>query len=793
MPRRSRPPTRFATLGLVWAAGGVLAARRVDAQAVRIEVRDASDQRPVGSAVVSLRPEAATARPASGVTARGVTSAAGVRTLGVPPGRYRLEVRRIGQQPFSGPLVTVAGVDTARVSVAVPRAPVVLTAVQVRGTAGCGAATDSSVIVLWDAAQTALAGMLRDDADAPAARPTVSRPTRVAFERTLDTAGVVVAETQTLIPDDSTDRRTFWAVDSTIFERHGFALGSVDEGAQFHGLDERVLLSNAFARTHCFSPARGGGPDATWLGVRFSPVPRRRVPEVTGVVWMDSATAELRQVEYAYVWRQLPRQLRDVGGRTEFARLPDGPTAVRAWRIRLPLLDRGALGQLRVTGYVEAGGNLAPLVRPRVRVTGTVFDSLAGRALAGAVVTRAGAPGVAVTDSAGAFALDSVEAGPGAFVFSHAALDSIGLADVSIALDLSAARDSAAVVLATPSRTTAWSRTCGATPPPRTGALAGMVRDARTGAGIRGATATVTWIDVDTLSRGVRAIPRARFVRTDSTGAFQLCEAPMNVALRVRAASEPAGAATGWVDVVVGARGLAVVDLLAPPADSGGFPTVVAQGVVRDSAGAPAAGVQVTVQDVPGAAARTESDGTFRVPGVPAGTRTLLVRAPGYSPQTVSVGLRTEAPAPVEVRLRRIVQLATAVVRGRGPAGPGSPSAIDRRLQLGFGSKLDSTVFLRAPSMHSALRQVPYVTLRTRGGGVALENDDGCEMAVAVDERVTDWEEVAGLPPNVVQTVEVYRRSASIPARFQGLLVQASRREGKHLCGLAVVWTRRAR
>ncbi len=101
---------RAATLAACAAAWGGGAAR-AGAQAVRAVVRDAAGGAPVASALVALRTDGPEAR----VTASGLTGAAGVRTLGVRPGRYRVEVRRIGQRPFVGPVVAVTGTDTAQV------------------------------------------------------------------------------------------------------------------------------------------------------------------------------------------------------------------------------------------------------------------------------------------------------------------------------------------------------------------------------------------------------------------------------------------------------------------------------------------------------------------------------------------------------------------------------------------------------------------------------------------------------------------------------------------------------
>jgi hypothetical protein len=409
-PRAARARSALAAGALAMVFGAATAR----AQAVSVEVRDAASGRAVPQALVSLRADGA-----PGAAAQGTTSASGRRTLGVAPGRYRVDVRRIGNRPFTGPVVTVVGTDTAAVVVRLPRLPVALAALQVRGRAVCRTAADPAVVALWEAARTALTTTADGSAAIAAAAPAV------VYERTLDTATAVVAETRTALPPDSTGARVFWALRPDVAERVGFVVGSLDEGAQFNGPDERMLVSDEFARTHCFTPARGGGPERRWLGVRFTPAPGRRVAEVAGVVWLDSTTAEPRRVEFDYVWSALPRTARGLGGEIEFGRLPTGEMAVRAWRLRAPIMQRGMTG-VRLVGYREAGGTIDPPPVARVRVAGVVYDSLVGAPLAGALVSGAGAPGVALTDSAGRFTLDSAQARFGELVFSHPGLDSRG-------------------------------------------------------------------------------------------------------------------------------------------------------------------------------------------------------------------------------------------------------------------------------------------------------------------------------------------------------------------------------
>jgi hypothetical protein len=71
-------------------------------------------------------------------------------------------------------------------------------------------------------------------------------------------------------------------------------------------------------------------------------------------------------------------------------------------------------------------------------------------------------------------------------------------------------------------------------------------------------------------------------------------------------------------------------------------------------------------------------------------------------------------------------------------------------------------------------------------------NADGCPLNVALDGRLTSWDELTDLPPEYVLMIEVYRRERQVPAEFQTLLAQASV-SGRGGCGMVAVWTRAGR
>jgi hypothetical protein len=66
----------------------------------------------------------------------------------------------------------------------------------------------------------------------------------------------------------------------------------------FYAPDEQVLLSDRFVEEHCFQVARGEGSSEGLFGLQFSPAKRRNVNDIAGTLWVDSASAELRYLDF---------------------------------------------------------------------------------------------------------------------------------------------------------------------------------------------------------------------------------------------------------------------------------------------------------------------------------------------------------------------------------------------------------------------------------------------------------------------------------------------------------------
>jgi hypothetical protein len=808
------------------AAGGALAlalllapflARPLAAQSLAVQAREEGTGAPLAGAIVDVLD--ATDR----VVVRGILSADGRRTLPVgAAGAYRVRLRRIGFEPHVSPPVSVAGTATASVVLDVPARRIVLGTVTVTGERRCrdDARRAGALATLWEEARKALtaAELARGDA----ALVVEARP----FERTRDADGRVTAE-HVRLPRTS-DGRPFVARPAAELSAEGYVRLDAD-GFSFYGPDETVLLSEEFERDHCFEVVRGRDETAGLLGVRFTPAPDRRRADVAGTVWLDSATVELRHVDFRFVDDRLPRAALEgghAGGQVVLDRLENGLWVVSAWRIAMPRFASSRLTQRsRPTGFVEVGGVMTPsaargsapgaALAPYLemlwpaRVAGTVYDSLAGAPLAGAIVWAvptddaptpdmarapiAVGPVADTTDAEGRYVLDALPAGAYRLGFEHPALDTLGVVptrwDVRLKPGGLVAGDLAVPSLASLSRacTPAAGRAGG-------NLVFGRVRAAGDDRALVDALVRVSWFDASSVSAAALGGASVSIeTRTDTAGIYRVCGVPGDVVATVQAAGPRSS--TGEVTTSIGAHGVARVDLaLAEVADgeAGPAPGAIA-GSVADSAGRPLVAATVAL-DGTAREARTDSAGRFRLDLVPAGTQSIEVRGIGLAPARRRVDVAPGDTAHVALALARSQVLETVVVAGRSSAAlPSGARDAMRRARIGVGHMMTAEDVQRDGGIANALRRVPGLEILSEGPGRVLRfrREDmhsyspTCDARVFIDGREAMQEDLWLLPERTVVAVEAFRRPGTSPIFTSG----ASRFDGDEACGVIVVWT----
>ena len=293
------------------------------------------------------------------VVAEGLSSEAGVRTLRAPAGVYRVRVRRIGYLPFVSSELTMPRAGELVLNVESSR--VQLEGIVVTSKSPCKR-TDpdaGSLATVWDEIDKAL------------------RSTQIT---TNDLKGIGWARTYrretgsdgTVISADSNvfriiDHRPFGAIDPATLASEGYVLGDEDKGWSYFAPDEAVLMSDEFASTHCFRLVRSTDRRGQ-IGVAFEPVPRRKQSDIAGVIWVDRATAELREIVFQFVnARALSRF--DSGGFTRFRRVPSGTWIVAEWKLSVPRLQLRQAGaytspRLVSVGRVDNGGGIFESIDP---------------------------------------------------------------------------------------------------------------------------------------------------------------------------------------------------------------------------------------------------------------------------------------------------------------------------------------------------------------------------------------------------------------------------------------------
>ena len=434
------------------------------------------------------------------------------------------------------------------------------------------------------------------------------------------------------LPEDTTQSRPFLSQDAATLSERGFVQG-VEGERWFLAPDAAVLFSEIFLTDHCLGIA-GEGDDVLDTDplpgeLRLAVEPTRlATPDIRGVLTVDTLSGELRAFDYRYV--NLPEELPpgEAGGHLAFEYLPSGAWIVSDWWIRMPRMGYEAawMGMGRrpvLLGYVDRGGRVVEIhgataeLDARVgtgTVHGVVYDSLAGRPLAGARVSVMGSRLVTRTDPDGRFTLDRVPAGRHGVTFHDEELTRLGLpSPVAVVQVMPGVTDS--VRLTTPALSTAAALLCGGVSGAPAAILTGRVLDGSGTAPVPLAELRATWTVADGAEPTGRSVWSEGIAGTD--GRYIFCDLPtetsVSLALRADSASwREAGSVTLPAGRVVGQDLQAGADALA----------VVRGSVVALGDGSPLVDADVHVLAVVGdtiGRARTDAAGAFQVtvpPGV---------------------------------------------------------------------------------------------------------------------------------------------------------------------------------
>lgn len=790
----------------------VAVATAAHAQDVRVRLVDEESHQPLGGLLVAALGE----RDAVGPTV--LTSSSGIAVVRMPDGApHRLLVRHIGFAPVTTSPVA-ADTTGAITEIVVHAERITLGTVRVVGTPGCSSqavSPSANAEAAWNAVRDAL------EASTLTRNQRLVTTAPVRFHRQLRTDGTVDFADSTAL--GRSGERPFVAPAPAALERDGYFKTHDDNSESFYAPDEAVILSPGFTQHHCVSVYPDVRHDSSGTLVALSFVPRDRDtrPEIKGLIWIDSATSELRRVDFEYVRVPLPAPADSLGGSVEFQHLASGAWIVSGWRLRIPrwrVIDRRRM-YVVLDGYSEDGG-FTTVVRDLVTpgpsvprtIRGTVYDSIAGRPLAGAHVHLTNSDRNAVTDSVGAFRLDSVGIGVHTVWADHPALDSLGIFSVSADVDATPQAVTDAV-LAAPSFLTMWARACGKArhPGTRLGFVFGTVH---TDSIIAPGGATEVDVEWGATAKDGSASARVS-VAADSVGNFTVCGVPVDHPFRISATH--GDAATVPVSLDLSAARVARRDLTFPSAASNIVEAVVDAG--GRGVGTPHVLRVLSLDGKPVAYANVSvAGGTIRITdergevalgrGNVHGVAT-NVRRIGFAPWFGTIDF-PDTSSVATVTLSRIAQnLAEMRITGqKNPSSPFVQGFYDRWLmrQKGLLSATfigpEELEFRHPDHITNMLRGLPGVRMKPIGDlgdmfQVLLsdQTDFNCQMAIVLDGKQVYPEpvpNVKSIPPlyvvfinqviaaEQIMAIEVYPRGGNMPI---GLQVNDTR------CGVVAFWT----
>lgn len=345
-------------------------AQRPSAQTQRLSgaVRSGTESAPVVSALVELRDSTNT------VIARQLSSPRGAFLFMLPtPGRYAVDVRRIGYTRATGRDFAIAG-DTT-IAVILELVALALPAVTARELNRCrtDAARTSATSMLWESAVTSMLSAVATMSDStfvfdvmPSVR-TYTVPDAIFVDIALRDERVSDARPWTSLP----------AADLAEF---GY-VRLVGRSLEYVAPDVEVLTSAEFLATHCLR-VRDDRLGEGLIGVEFAPGERVTRADIQGVLWIDRASQELRTIDYRYAAMPLANNDSLAGGRVEIVALDGGGWMPARWTVRSPVPERSFVDAVAYRGEDLHRAGLPvgvrdvdpPLRAARLQVTGAAVQ-----------------------------------------------------------------------------------------------------------------------------------------------------------------------------------------------------------------------------------------------------------------------------------------------------------------------------------------------------------------------------------------------------------------------------------
>jgi hypothetical protein len=474
-------------------------------------------------------------------------------------GTYRIRVDRIGFGSWTSEEFNLTGGEPRSVQYGLPIRPVQLAELDISVQRQCwdGLEDAEELLVVWEEARKALAttSFVQEGESL--------RFNSLVYDRRFTEwdLGAQLVETTEL---DGYTRTPFYSLPAAELSEGGY-IREEDAAIYYYAPDADVLLSDPFLSDHCFGLRRAERDGLIEIGLTFDPPEDRELSDISGVIWLNEATAELDRLEFRY--ENIPYQGVDdrrIGGTIEFIRIPNGPFVVRDWHLKMPVIahDPAQEGRFLVTDFTEFGGQIRAVLeasgepvkwRSGAAIAGFVFDSISDTPLDGATLIldpRRGDNVMAHTGPDGSFLFHGLEPGEYRVKLGHPRAHALRWSPRDISVTL-AEGEERSIEFALPSAQAIVTRLCGK-PNPGEGALVGHVREGQARYPLARTRVEFEWdlppepapvVAADTAAEvaadSTVAVPevrtRSRSTVADQDGRFRLCDVPTGIEIRIKA------------------------------------------------------------------------------------------------------------------------------------------------------------------------------------------------------------------------------------------------------------------
>ena len=365
--------------------------------------------------------------------------------IGMPAATYRVRVDMIGMATNETELFEVAEGMSVAQDIRLESSAIQLEGIEVELDGGrCTLRPEQeglAIAAVWDEARKALSAAAFTDEQG------AYRYATMVYNRTLDKDHTILSEEETR--REGYMRTPFDSRPAEDLVNNGFVQADGRDQLYF-APNASVLLSDPFLDTHCFRLARPRDGTEGLIGLGFEPTgDDKSVADIGGTMWIDTKTSELRWLDFYYEYLDPEISSRDLGGRVDFRRMPNGTWIVPEWWIRMPIIAQGRDYQGRprrtVNGFLQTGGRVLEVreaggrsLGQRVQtggVEGVVVDSL-GMVSRGVRVGVVGSNQEVYTNAEGRYSITGLTPGRYQVRFIDPELEQYGLVPDPVTRDI---------------------------------------------------------------------------------------------------------------------------------------------------------------------------------------------------------------------------------------------------------------------------------------------------------------------------------------------------------------------